>query len=463
MSKENLFKLSPEQKKLLVFADSKIRKSTNEITGKPKIMFVEILKRYFSNPYVVIATIVFFAIIVISLSVILFSKVYHPEYLEQNISPYKIDVAPSAAGQLIDKSPEWLPPEYIQIISKFKETGNTSLLGGTDADKLQGIYNYIPELNKYLQLTPDYLKEINGRLEFTYNAYYFNYIKKVIEKMEQPISEGGLGIMFKDLLPTINGDKLVDPIKTLQGHEQWIADQWNEFAIKGAYKSLLGTDEVGNDIWTRTWAGTWQVIWIALVVATIETIIGVAIGAYLGFHAYKKVDTIIMRVIEIITSIPGLIWFLLIVSFFNSPSSGALIIAFIIIGWTGPVAGARLFIITVKDEEFIVASKSLGAKEARQIFSHALPAIIGKIAQSFVRRIPSVVLGISSLAFLGFYKDDGLNANLGSLLIEANGKSDKNIWLLVLPTTILMSLSLSLHFIALGVHDALDPRVIRAK
>ncbi|MGV2393186.1 UNVERIFIED_CONTAM: ABC transporter permease subunit [Campylobacter lari] len=89
------------------------------------------------------------------------------------------------------------------------------------------------------------------------------------------------------------------------------------------------------------------------------------------------------------------------------------------------MSSTRLFVITVKDEEYIVAAKSTGARPMRQIFNHALPAVIGKIAQSYVRRIPSVIISIASLAFLGFFKDQN-SYNLGKFMLDNIGLSSTN-------------------------------------
>lgn len=222
--------------------------------------------------------------------------------------------------------------------------------------------------------------------------------------------------------------------------------------------TLLGTSETGYDIWTTTWYASWKAIRVALLVAIVQTVIGVSIGAFLGFHAGKMVDTIGMRIIDIIQSLPELIWLLLFVIILGANET-TLIIALILVGWSTPVSTTRLFIITVKDEEYIVAAKSVGSSTARQVFVHALPAILGKIATNFVRRIPAIILSISALAFLGFFKEKD-DVNLGQMLIDALPQVSNNFWILLLPSLILLTLSLSLQFVALGVHDALDPKVI---
>ncbi|WAM01876.1 ABC transporter permease subunit [Mycoplasmopsis felis] len=168
-----------------------------------------------------------------------------------------------------------------------------------------------------------------------------------------------------------------------------------------------------------------------------------------------------MRLIDIFSAPPTLVWLLLFVSLFGTTDT-TLAFSMIFVGWVGFVARTRLFIITVKDSEFITASKSVGASKARLIYKHALPGIIGKIATSYVSSIPSIILSISSLAFLGFFKTNK-DINLGQIISAASSEAGSNFWILLLPSLILLSISVSLHFIALGVHDALDPKVIKTK
>ena len=224
------------------------------------------------------------------------------------------------------------------------------------------------------------------------------------------------------------------------------------------FSTILGTTAAGFDIWTRTWTATRDSLTLAMLVALIESIIGIAIGAYIGFHAGAWIDTIFTRLIDIIRNIPSIIWFLLLISLFNNINFGTLLLSLVIIGWTTPVYQTRLWMITVKDQEYILASKSIGASTNRQIFIHALPAIIGKLATSLVSRIIVIIFFISSLAFLGFIPYGG-EPNLGTVLNEARSQVQDNVWSLLLPSIILLCISLSTQFIANGLHDALDPKV----
>lgn len=228
------------------------------------------------------------------------------------------------------------------------------------------------------------------------------------------------------------------------------------------FTTLLGTNNVGIDIWTRTWVATRDSITLAFLVATTDAVIGITIGALLGFHAGKWVDTVFTRIIEIIINIPSLIWFLMLITILPTINQFSLFLILTSIGWVYMVNGTRLWIITVKDQDFIMAAKSIGASKARQIFVHALPAVIGKLATNYVRRIVVVIVSLSSLTFLGFLPTTG-SPNLGTLLQEARTQFGTNIWILLLPSMILLFFSLSSQFIANGLHDALDPQVIRGK
>ncbi len=270
-------------------------------------------------------------------------------------------------------------------------------------------------------------------------------------------------------------EKILGPIidkKELTPNGDWLAT-YNKYDLINAtlqiadpnaaeFGTLLGTTQEGIDIWTRTWTATRDSLLLSILVAFVETAIGIVIGAYLGFHAGTWIDTVLTRIIDIIKNVPSIIWFLLLVSLFKDINFGTLFLSLVIIGWTAPVYQTRLWMITVKDQEYILASRSIGASTNRQIFYHALPAIVGKLATSLVQRIVIVIFFISSLAFLGFIPHGG-EPNLGTILNEARSQVENNVWILLLPSLILLLISLSTQFIANGLHDALDPKLTGGK
>lgn len=228
--------------------------------------------------------------------------------------------------------------------------------------------------------------------------------------------------------------------------------------------SLLGTNMQGVDIWTRTWTASRDSITLAFLVATTDALIGITVGCILGFYAGTWIDTVLSRIIDIIINIPTLVWFLMLMTIIGKGNVNPFSLYFILIsiGWVYMVNTTRLWMITIKDQEFILAAKAIGCSTKRQIFIHGLPMIIGKISTNYVRRIVIVILSISSLVFLGFL-DSSDNPNLGTLLKESIPILDINFWGLLLPSIILLFFSLSAQFIANGLHDALDPKVERGK
>ncbi|WP_033161076.1 ABC transporter permease [[Mycoplasma] collis] len=232
---------------------------------------------------------------------------------------------------------------------------------------------------------------------------------------------------------------------------------------KETVSAYFGTDAYGRDIWLRTWVGTLNALGIAFAIAIIETIIGVVIGAYLGFNAGKKIDTYGYRLLEIFSSIPWIILFIILINILGTtPLSLILIIS--LTGWTSAADTTRSFTISVKDEEYVTASKAIGASNFRLIFSHILPAIAGKLANSFVLRITQGILIVSAVAFLGFINEGVESApNLGLIITSSTTLLNSNPWALAFPALILLTIALSLRFIALGFHDALDATISHKK
>ncbi|VEU63616.1 ABC transporter permease [Mycoplasmopsis bovirhinis] len=407
------------------------------VAGKPKKLTIEIIKRFFKSWPSVLFLFIFLAVFITSIVVTAYSN-------------YSADISVDQTTQLN------------LIGAKAGEKTNT---GSSFVKSLPAIWQ--GKINSNLVFSDAYFTE--NALVWQKQDYYGGYLWFEFNKPEYFTNDlsGNSIVHYIDFYKWYEVDSVhivlrnsgINPNITYSE----AAKYYQEILAANPHIKLntyLGTNSAGIDIWTQSWIGTWRAIRLALIVATLQTIIGVAIGSYLGFHVGKPADTIIMRLIDIFSAPPTLIWLLLFATLFGTTDL-TLGIALIFVGWVGSVGRTRLFIITVKDSEFITASQSVGASKARLIYKHALPAIIGKIATNYVASIPSIILSISSLAFLGFFQSD--NANLGKIISSAPAEAATNIWTLLLPSLILLSISVSLHFIALGVHDALDPKVIKSK
>ncbi|WP_128008385.1 ABC transporter permease [Mycoplasma sp. ATU-Cv-508] len=221
---------------------------------------------------------------------------------------------------------------------------------------------------------------------------------------------------------------------------------------------ILGSDAVGRDIWTRLWIGTRQSLLLGLMVALVEATIGIVVGAYIGFHAGSRVDNFLMRIIEVISSVPAIIWFIVLMFIFP-PSFWTMFLALVVVGWTAPVARTRVFIIKVKDSEYIKAAESIGVSQGGLIFYHALPNILGKLLVGVVLRIPAVIFTEAALAFLGLAPSIQ-RATLGNLINDAKGYIE-HWWYLLAPTMVILTITISMQLVANGLHDAFDPRTTR--
>ncbi|WBP83880.1 ABC transporter permease [Mycoplasmopsis edwardii] len=403
------------------------------VAGKPKKLVIEIFKRFFMSWPSVLFLIVFLIVFITSIVVTTYSPYSADKGVDQTI---QFNLIGDKAGHTTESGSSFvksLPTKWAGKINlKLVLNDNDFVSNATKwSDRnYYGGYLWV-EFNK-----PEYIEFVDGE------RYIDFYKWHEVDSVNIILRSSGIP-------------------ETISASE---ASKYYAEAIKANpqinLRTFLGTTQTGIDVWTQSWIGTWRAIRLALIVATIQTIIGVAIGSYLGFHVGTTIDTVIMRLIDIFSAPPTLIWLLLFATLFGTTDL-TLGFALIFVGWVGSVGRTRLFIITVKDSEFITASQSIGASKARLIYKHALPSIIGKIATSYVASIPSIILSVSSLAFLGFFKSD--NANLGKIISSAPAEAISNVWILLLPSLILLSISVSLHFIALGVHDALDPKVIKTR
>lgn len=223
---------------------------------------------------------------------------------------------------------------------------------------------------------------------------------------------------------------------------------------------LFGTDPRGIDIWTKTWVAAGNSLWVSAAVAVVSILIGSVYGGISGAFAGKWPDTIMMRIIEILSGVPTILWLLLLGTIFSSNGTSlnlqSLFFALISIMWMGPASLTRLYILKSKDAEYIQAVRTLGGSQFRIIFIHMLPNISGRLLVRFVHIIPSVIFFESTLVYLGL--KDSTELGLGTAINDGNSITSY-IAPLLLPALILVVLTLSAQIVANALNDAVDPRV----
>ena len=220
---------------------------------------------------------------------------------------------------------------------------------------------------------------------------------------------------------------------------------------------IMGTDQLGRDIWARMLYGGRVSIAIGLGSAIGAAIIGVSLGLIAGYKG-GWLDRIVLKVSEIFSAFPQLMLVLIMVSI-TTPSLKNILFIFIITGWPGMYRMARSRVLSIKQEEYIESLQAFGINELIIGFKHILPNAIGPIFVNITLSTSTFILQEASLSFLGLGVPQEL-ATWGNILNVVNGRLDyivQNWWLWV-PCGIFLTLFvLSINFIGDGLRDATDP------
>lgn len=226
--------------------------------------------------------------------------------------------------------------------------------------------------------------------------------------------------------------------------------------VKPNAEHWFGTDGLGRDMWARVWVGARISLFIGLMAALVETIIGIVVGGIAGFFG-GKLDMFIMRFIDILIAIPFLIFVILIMVIIGS-GIFSIILAFSITGWLGMARLVRGQILQLKEQEFVLAARTLGADSARLIFKHLIPNTLGVIIVTLTMAIPSAIFTEAFLSFIGIgvrppMTSWGQLANSGAMSMQVYP------FLLIIPAIFISVTMLSLNMLGDGLRDALDPRL----
>src|SRR5215203_5327285 len=218
----------------------------------------------------------------------------------------------------------------------------------------------------------------------------------------------------------------------------------------------FGTDKFGRDMWTRVWAGTRVSLYIGLLAAFLDIFVGVVYGAISGFLG-GRVDDGMQRVIEVLNGIPYLVVAILAMVVFD-PGIITISIAIGITGWTFMARIVRGRMLQLKEQEFALASRSLGASGSRLVWKHLIPNSLGLIVINLMFTIPAAIFAEAFLSFIGL----GIqvpDASLGSLISEGAGEMRFHPYLLFFPSVVFCLLMVCFNLLGDGLRDAFDPKM----
>ncbi len=218
----------------------------------------------------------------------------------------------------------------------------------------------------------------------------------------------------------------------------------------------FGTDEMGRDIFTRVCYGGRISIIIGIACTVVSFVIGSALGGIAGYLG-GKTDDFIMRVIEVISSIPYLV-LVVILSFVMGRSMFSLVFAMTITAWTGTARMVRGQVMQLKGQDFVSAATALGSSPARIIIKHLLPNTLGIIIVNLTLSIPSFIFSESFLSYIGLGVQPP-ETSWGALASLYQTRLMFDPYQLFFPCLMIVLTVLSFHLIGDGLTDALDPKL----
>lgn len=273
----------------------------------------------------------------------------------------------------------------------------------------------------------------------------------VIAPFLSPYSYKEVQSSFSNLPPRVPG---IEKLGILNGYTKGV----NMYESKGCLDAYhyFGTDNLGRDIWTRVWVGTRISLVIALLAVIIDVCVGVVYGLISGYFG-GKIDMLMQRFTEILSSIPTLVVVTLMVVVMK-PGLASIIIALILTGWINMSRIVRAQVLKLKEQEFVLAARTLGVSSWSIILGEILPNSLGQITVTFMFSIPNAIFLEAFLAFVGLGVPAPM-ASLGSLINDGYKSAMMYPFMVAFPVIVLGLLMLGFNLFADGLKDAIDPQM----
>ncbi|HFI0463990.1 TPA: ABC transporter permease [Streptococcus suis] len=234
------------------------------------------------------------------------------------------------------------------------------------------------------------------------------------------------------------------------------SQQTQNFNTPPSAQHWFGTDDLGRDIFVRVWVGARISLFIGLAAAVIDLIIGVLWGSIAGIVG-GRVDNFMMRIADILTAVPYLLIVILLLVVMDKGLL-PMIVALSITGWVRMARIVRGEVLSIKNQEYVLAARTLGASTGHLILKHLIPNAMGAIIVTMTLSIPSAIFTESFLSYLGLGVTPPM-ASWGTMASEGNQAIMSAPWRLFFPALLISITIFAFNAVGDGLRDALDPKL----